>query len=103
MGDRRMAQIVTSEGSLYVYTHWEGSTFPAQARAAVRKAATRLGDEPYWVRIVVDQLTKSGRDAETGFGLLLKPTAEDSYNNDSPSIIINAITGKVSVISNRSV
>ena len=41
------------------------------------------------MRILVDQLTKEGRDEETGFGLLLKPNAEDEYNNDKPSVIID--------------
>jgi hypothetical protein len=30
--------------------------------------------------------------------LLLKPNCEDSYNNDKPSVIIDAKTGKVKVI-----
>ncbi len=94
MGDRRMAEIKTSEGSLYVYTHWQGSQLPEMAREAVKAAENRLGDEPYWVRIVVDQLTKDGRDQETGFGLLLKPLCEDEYNNDKPSVIIDASDGK---------
>ena len=98
MGDRRMAQIKTSEGSLYVYTHWHGSQLPGMARAAVEAAKNRLSDESYFVRIVVDQLTKDGRDQETGFGLMLKPNHEDSYNNDKPSVIIDAKTGKVKVI-----
>jgi hypothetical protein len=97
VGDRRIAEIVTSEGSLYVYTHWHGSEFPSMARAAVQVARPRLGDEAYWVRIVVDQLTKPGRDQETGFGLMLKPFAEDEYNDDKPSIIIDARSGTVTV------
>jgi hypothetical protein len=98
MGDRRMAEIKTSEGSLYVYTHWHGSVLPKLAREAAAAAKPRLGDEPYWVRIVVDQLTKDGRDQETGFGLMLKPSCEDSYNRDKPSVILNATTGEVEVI-----
>jgi hypothetical protein len=95
MGDRRMAQIKTSKGSLYVYTHWQGYKLPEMAREAVKAAAPRLGDEPYWTRIVVDQLTKDGRDCETGFGLSLKPECEDSYNHDQPSVIIDAKDGSV--------
>ena len=95
MGDRRMAEIKTSDGSLYVYTHWHGHEFPEMAKQATKKAAPRLGDEAYWVRIVVDQLCAPGRDKETGFGIMLKPNAEDSYNQDEPSIIICAKTGRV--------
>jgi len=101
MGDRRMAEIKTSDGSLYVYVHWSGSQLPFMAQQAVLKANPRLGDESYWTRIVVDQLTKEGRDRETGFGLMLKPNAEDSYNDDKPSVIIDAKAGTVTVISDR--
>lgn len=98
MGDRRMAEIKMTGGSLYVYTHWCGWDFPQMVREAIEKAAPRLGDESYWVRIVVDQLTKSSRDEETGFGLLLTPNAEDSYNHNQPSIIIDALAGTFTVI-----
>lgn len=98
MGDRRMAEIKTSDGNLYLYTHWSGSELPDLARAAVEKAKPRLGDEPYWTRIVVDQITKDGRDEETGWGLMLRPDAEDSYNGDKPSVLIDAKDGSVKVI-----
>lgn len=98
MGDRRMAEVKTSHGSLYVYTHWYGSEFPKMAREAVEAAKGRLGDESYWTRIVVDQLTKPGRDEETGFGLMLVPNAEDSYNGDTPSIVIDSKDGSVTVL-----
>ncbi len=101
MGDRRMAEIKTEDGSLYLYTHWHGSELPAMALAAVERAKPRLGDEGYWVRIVVDQLTKAGRDQETGFGLMLKPQFEDEYNRDKPSVIINARTGRVTLRGRR--
>jgi hypothetical protein len=38
---------------------------------------------------VVDQLIKGGRDSELGYGLMLKPNAEDEYNHNSPSIVID--------------
>jgi hypothetical protein len=98
MGDRRMAEIKTSSGSLYVYTHWQGGALPDLARAAVARALPRLGDESYWVRIVVDQLTKDSRDEETGWGLMLGPNAEDSYNHDKPSVVIDAADGSVVVV-----
>ena len=91
MGDRRTAQIVTSHGSLYVYSHWGGSGMPAVAEEAIVAAKERWGDEPYAVRIIVDQLTKPGRDQETGYGLLLRPDCEDEYNSDEPSVIIDLL------------
>lgn len=97
MGDRAMAEIKTPDGSLYVYTHWGGSSLPEEAKKALEKAKPRWGDIGYATRIVVDQLTKEGRDEETGFGLMLKPSAEDEYNNDSPSVIIDLIKNSVEV------
>lgn len=91
MGDRAMAQIKTEDGSLYVYTHWQGHSLPDNAKKAILSARGRWEDEGYATRIIVDQLTKEGRDSETGFGLMLKPEAEDSYNNNSPSVIIDLV------------
>ena len=62
MGDRAMAEIRLRRGSLFLYFHWDGYDLPRMAREAVEAAAPRLGDEPYWTRIVVDQLFKEGRD-----------------------------------------
>jgi hypothetical protein len=95
-----MAEIKTSTGSLYLYTHWNGSELPQMAKEAVEKAKPRLGDESYWVRIVVDQIFKDLRDQETGGGIMLKPTAEDSYNHDKPSVIIDATDGSVKLRGN---
>jgi hypothetical protein len=90
MGDRRMLEIRTSEGSLYVYTHWCGAVFEEMANDACDNARDRWNDEPYALRILVDQLTKPGRDKDTGFGLMLTPSAEDEYNHfGQPSLLID--------------
>ncbi len=96
MGDRRIAEIrvpISSEEeetkSLYVYTHGDGYVFDQMAKAAIVAAAPRWGDTPYATRIIVDQLIKGGRDKETGYGLMMEPRGEDSYNGDKPSIIID--------------
>jgi len=98
MGDRAMAEIKTEDGSLYVYSHWGGHDLPENAKQAIMMAQDRWDDEPYAVRIIVDQLTKEGRDQETGFGLMLKPNAEDSYNDDEPSVIINLMNKTLTII-----
>lgn len=89
MGDRAMAEIKTEGGSLFVYTHWGGYDLPEDAKQAIIKAEPRWNDYPYCTRIIVDQLTKGGRDQETGFGLMLNDNAEDEYNHDEPSVIID--------------
>ena len=94
-----MAEIKTTEGSLYFYTHWGGSELPDAARAAAEFASPRLGDEPCWTRAILDQLIKASgsRDQEIGSGIMLKPDAEDEYNGDKPSVIIDGTTGDVQV------
>lgn len=89
MGDRRMAEIVTEGGSLYVYSHSGGYMMAAKAEDAIKAAQPRWGDPSYETRIVVDQLIKGGRDSELGYGLMLKPNAEDEYNHGNPSIVID--------------
>ncbi len=91
MGDRAMAEIKTQGGSLYVYSHWDGFDLPERSKEAIRVAKPRWDDYPYGTRIIVDQLTKEGRDKETGLGLMLAPDAEDQYNNDEPSVIIDLL------------
>lgn len=98
MGDRAMAEIKTNEGSFFVYTHQKGSCLPGMAREAIRKAKPRWLDMAYATRIIVDQLTKSGRDLEGGFGLMLKPNHLDDYNNDKPSVIIDLVERVLTVI-----
>ncbi len=89
MGDRAMAEIKVRGGSMFLYTHWGGSTLFEDAKKAVTSAKNRWNDESYATRIIIDRLTIEGRDSETGFGIMLKPFAEDEYNNDEPSVIIN--------------
>ncbi len=100
MGDRAMAEIKTTEGSLYFYTHWSGSDLPAYATEAVKTASPRKGDNAYALRIVIDQLIKfcGARDIQTGAGIMLSPSCEDEYNDDSPSVIIDLSSMTVEVI-----
>ena len=96
MGDRRTAEILTSDGSLYVYTHWHGSVFDDMAKEAIAAAQPRWDDHIYATRIIVDQLTKSARDQETGFGLMSGPNAEDEYGVN-PSIVIDLVDRRLLV------
>lgn len=99
MGDRAMARIKVKDGELFFYTHWSGSKLPAHAREALRTAQPRIGDDPYALRIVVDQLINlsHSRDRESGSGLLLKPDAEDEYNSNKPSVTIDLIANSLEI------
>jgi len=92
MGDRRIAKLITRrEGDvLFIYSHWSGYHLPQLVRDAYNQALGRLDDDSYWLRIMVDQITKSGRDGEYGWGLMLESRAEDEYNGDEASVILDA-------------
>jgi len=98
MGDRVMAEIKTKEGSLYVYSHWGGYSMPQNAMQAIVAAQPRWDDESYATRIIVDQLTRDCRDQETGAGLMLKPSSQDEYNYDKPSVIIDLVKQELTII-----
>lgn len=99
MGDRAMAEIKVSEGSIYFYTHWSGYKLDKVAEQALDTAQPRIGNDSYAMKIVIDSLLKETgcRDCETGAGIMLSPNAEDSYNNDKPSVTIDLVNNKVLV------
>ncbi len=103
MGDRAMAQIKTTDGDLYFYTHSHGYELPEMAQLAVEKAKVRKGDDAYALRILVDKLIMltGARDKETGCGLMLRPNAEDGYNSHSPSVLIDLTTMTVELLGKR--
>ena len=92
-----MAELRTSEGSLYFYTHYTGHKLPDDAKDALDVASSRRHDEPYALRRIVDHLifASGSRDKETNSGLMLKPNLEDEYGmlNSSPcSVLIDLVT-----------
>ena len=100
MGDRRLAEIRTGEGSLYFYTHSMGSRLPDDARQALEFASARREDAMYALRIVVDQLISSSgsRDSHLGSGLMLGPDpshGEDEYGGDPHSVTIDLVNWTV--------
>ena len=97
MGDRAMAEIKVKDGSLYFYTHSYGFKLYEMGKNALKKASGRIGDDAYALKIVVDSLINESesRDCEIGAGLMLGPDAEDKYNNDNPSVIIDLVKNRV--------
>lgn len=70
MGDRR--QVVfdcRQDRKIFLYTHWGGSRLPQHAALAIDFARGRWTDRPYFIKIVIDQLTMMARDLQTGFGI----------------------------------
>ena len=96
MGDRRIAQIVTSQGELYFYTHIRGKELPLHGQIALDYAVTRQNDESYALKIVLDQLIKlsESRDTEVNAGIMFTPDSEDEYSEPF-SVIIDLTTWRV--------
>lgn len=91
MGDRGNVYITDSDpnsyqasefqrGShgIYVYSHWDGHVLPRVVQVALAAARGRWSDDQYLTRILIDQITKPGRDQETGYGIGLK-MGDNSY------------------------
>jgi hypothetical protein len=59
--------------NIVLYSHWGETTWREDLAAAIRFASPRLnmGDTSYALRNIIDQLTQSGRDEQTGFGIYL--------------------------------
>ena len=76
MGARTNYTIVTTDNpaqNINVYAHWDGDDSVAIMQNAIKAAMPRIqmGDLFYATRILIDQLTKHGRDSETGYGLYI--------------------------------
>ncbi len=59
--------------NIVLYSHWGEESWRSDLANALLSASKRInmGDTPYALRIVIDKLTKEGRDEETGFGIYL--------------------------------
>ena len=99
MGDRRVAEIKTEDGSLFFYTHWAGFNLQEHAERALDDASGRRGDDGYALKIVLDSLIDSvgGRDTELNAVIYLQVYNEDGIfilddeygHGNSPSMIID--------------
>lgn len=82
------------EKNINIYSHWGGETGLETMRAAVAAARPRWTDTSYAVRILVDQLTREGRDQETGFGIYVgsEITHEEEYEYKEIDLINKTVT-----------
>lgn len=80
--------------NLVLYSHWGETTWREDLAAALVAAKPRINmpDIAYATRIIIDQLTKDGRDSETGYGIYL---ANDNQDYWDTSVEIDMINQKV--------
>ena len=84
MGARTNYTIVTTDSpaqNINVYAHWDGDESIAIMQSALSAAMPRINDVSYCTRIIIDQLTKYGRDSEIGYGIYIgeEILAEEEY------------------------
>ena len=98
MGARTNYTIITTDNpaqNINVYAHWDGDESVALMQSALSAAMPRIkmGDKSYAVRIIIDQLTKDGRDSETGYGIYVGDvTHEEQYEYKEIDLVNNKIT-----------
>jgi hypothetical protein len=96
MGARTNYTIITTSNpaqNINVYSHWDGDVSVSILQGALQAAAPRLTDTSYAVRIIVDQLTKGGRDSETGYGIYVgEVTHEEEYDYKEVDLINQTVT-----------
>jgi hypothetical protein len=73
--------------NIVLYSHWGEDSWREDLAHALLSASKRInmGDTPYALRIVIDKLTKEGRDEETGFGIYLA-NADEIYMDTNVEI-----------------
>lgn len=99
MGARTNYTIITTENpeqNINVYAHWDGDAGADILAGAVKTAMPRIksGDTSYAARIIIDQLTKEGRDSETGYGIYIgsEITHEEQYEYKEVNLLNNTVT-----------
>ena len=97
MGARTNYTIVTTNNpaqNINVYAHWDGEESVAILQSAVRAMMPRINDVSYGTRILIDQLTKHGRDSETGYGIYIgeEIQAEEEYEYKEINLITKMVT-----------
>lgn len=91
MGMRQTVNISQSQGSIAVYSHWDGdddqngSPLAHKVRQALAKRE-RWDDEGYLTRIIISSILKEDIDGTTGYGIY---AGDDGGAGDYPPIDVD--------------
>lgn len=90
------------EAVTVLYAHWVNNNGADELALAIEHAKSRWNDVSYSLRIIFDQLTKDGRDSETGYGLysLKEYDPQAGMWNDNPDILISLSKQEVCIDGN---
>jgi len=80
MGDRGNIAIKQMKNcdSVYLYTHWRGSSVNIALARAIKKAGMRCSDPSYFTRIALNELQQDDRTT-TGFGICVKVPDDNEH------------------------
>jgi hypothetical protein len=95
MGDRANIIVKDAGSTVYLYSHWCGSSLPSIVHAALKRAPNRWDDGPYLARVLFCELLKQsgGLDGETGAGI----SSMLGDGGDAPDITVSVDDQTVSV------
>jgi hypothetical protein len=79
MGARTVFEVKDQSGSIFLYSHWGGSTKVESAVHALMKAEPRWSDTTYGMRIFISEIIRGDWSLETGYGISAKNVFEESY------------------------
>jgi hypothetical protein len=91
MGDRANVKIRNQNGSVFLYTHWDGSELPDKLQRALKRHQ-RWDDSAYLTRIIFCEMVRDDIDGETGFGISTNRTMDDR-----PILIVDCSSQRVAV------
>lgn len=92
MGDRGNIVVKQSgdAGSIFFYTHYDGSNLPRILQAALIRGEDRWDDEPYLGRIIFSELVKDDVLGNLGYGISTYET-----DNEHPILYVDSKTQTV--------
>ena len=90
----KIATIQARDDGGFVYAHWDGEESVGIMQRAIASAMPRINDTSYCTRIIIDQLTKHGRDSETGYGIYIgsEITHEEEYEYKEINLVNLTVT-----------
>lgn len=91
MGDRANIEMKSTEGSIYLYTHWNGSGLPLTLKNALSREK-RWDDEAYLTRIIFCEMVKGEEQGETGYGISLQ-----IQDNEHPLVVVDTDSQTVGI------
>ena len=99
MGDRGQVELVMSEGSIFLYTHWGAEGLPWVVAKALDRGRSRWDDDEYLNRIIFSQMIKDEVMEETGYGISLGERGDTwrlvrvDYNDSTITVVDNGHSG----------